>query len=119
MPLNEASFWYNISEGVPDADMNPLLLGGSMSFWTDEFSSCHQGEARGAFLFPRSQDANFARAATGMMWPRGYMGAGSFWNYIPLNMTMGYSNTTPTFQMQLCNPGLQQWTSTLGAENGF
>jgi hypothetical protein len=31
------------------------------------------------------------------------MGAGSFWNYFPLNMTTGHSNTSATFQMQLYN----------------
>jgi hypothetical protein len=65
--------------------------------------TCHQGESRGAALFPRAQDINFARAATGMLWPRGYMGAGSFWHYFPLNMTTGPSNSTPTFMMQLYN----------------
>ena len=102
VPTGEQEFWYNISEGVPDGHANPLLLGGSLSFWTDEFSSCHQGEARGAFLFPRSQDLGFHRASTGMIWPRGYMGAGSFWNYFPLNYT-GASNGSATFEMQLYN----------------
>ena len=101
VPTSEAVFWTNISIGVPNGHANPLMLGGSMSFWTDEFSSCHQGEARGAFLFPRTQDANFWHASTGMLWPRGYMGAGSFWHYFPLNMTSGRSNTSTTFQMHL------------------
>lgn len=70
---NEDQFWYDISHGVPHGSGNSLLLGGRMSFWTDEFSSCHSGEARAASLFPRTQDAGFARAVTGLLWPRAYM----------------------------------------------
>jgi hypothetical protein len=70
---NEDNFWYDISVNVPNGSGNPLLLGGRMSFWTDEFSHCHSGEARGSALFPRTEDEGFARAATGLLWPRGYM----------------------------------------------
>eukprot|EP01052_Picozoa_sp_SAG31_P026895 SAG31_NODE_2472_length_5645_cov_4.747025_1_plen_200_part_00 len=70
---NEDQFWYDIGQGVPQGNRNPLLLGGRMSFWTDEFSSCHSGEARAASLFPREKDVGFARAVTGLLWPRAYM----------------------------------------------
>ena len=33
---NEENFWYDIASGVPGNHSNPLLLGGRMSFWTDE-----------------------------------------------------------------------------------
>jgi len=38
VPTGEGNFWYDISTGVANASDNPNLLGGSMSFWTDEFS---------------------------------------------------------------------------------
>ena len=38
VPTAEENFWYDISTGVDNASDNPHLLGGSMSFWTDEFS---------------------------------------------------------------------------------
>lgn len=35
----------------------------------------------GAPLFPPSMDEYFSRSIGGMVWPRGYVAAGAFWNY--------------------------------------
>jgi len=35
----------------------------------------------GHALFPPAMDNEFGKSIGGMIWPRGYVGAGAFWNY--------------------------------------
>eukprot|EP00658_Telonema_sp_P-2_P055802 TRINITY_DN4435_c0_g1_i1.p1 TRINITY_DN4435_c0_g1~~TRINITY_DN4435_c0_g1_i1.p1 ORF type:complete len:236 (+),score=52.02 TRINITY_DN4435_c0_g1_i1:180-887(+) len=77
---------YDIATGVP-ADQRHLLLGGEMSMWSDTYCQTAQcGASTGALpvghqLFAPSTDQEFGRSIGGMIWPRGYVAAGSFWNY--------------------------------------
>ena len=80
------SFWYDITTGMRP-DSVPSLLGGEMSMWTDTYcfsAQCgayHGGTPVGAPLFPPEMDAPWGKSVGGMMFPRGYVGASSFWNY--------------------------------------
>ena len=80
--------WYDISTGVPTANMS-ALLGGEISMWTDTY--CYEDQCGafgkghpvpvGAPLFPPDMDAEFAKSIGGMIWPRGYVGAAAFWSF--------------------------------------
>jgi len=80
------SFWYDITTGVSPASI-PSLLGGEMSMWTDTYcytAQCgafHGSTPVGAPLFPPEMDVPWGKSVGGMMFPRGYVGASSFWNY--------------------------------------
>jgi hypothetical protein len=69
------------------AAQNPLLLGGEMSMWTDNYCNVRQCGAYsgdppvGSKLFPPEQDAAFQRSVGGMIWPRGFVAAASYWNW--------------------------------------
>ena len=77
---------YDIAENVP-ADQKPLLLGGEMALWTDAYCPTLQcgafGGAGGAAraMFPPAEDTGFGKSVGGTLWPWGYVGAGSLWNY--------------------------------------
>uniref|UniRef100_A0A7S4DXL4 Beta-hexosaminidase n=1 Tax=Lotharella globosa TaxID=91324 RepID=A0A7S4DXL4_9EUKA len=79
--------WYDISTGVPQSQRS-LLLGGEMSMWTDTYCIEEQCGAFpggpppvGAALFDPAHDDAFAKSIGGMIWPRGYVAAGAFWNF--------------------------------------
>lgn len=65
----------------------PLLLGGEMSMWTDNYCNVRQCGAYsgdppvGSKMFPPEQDAAFQRSVGGMIWPRGFVAAASYWNW--------------------------------------
>ena len=77
---------YAIDTGVPD-DEKHLLLGGEMSMWSDTYCDIDQcGSSPGPppvahALYPPSADKEFGESIGGMIWPRGYVGAASFWNF--------------------------------------
>lgn len=87
-PSGWKSQWYDISTGIPVANSS-ALLGGEISMWTDTY--CYEDQCGafgpghpvpvGAALFPPTRDAEFSHSIAGMMWPRGYVGAASFWSY--------------------------------------
>ena len=58
-----------------------------MSSWTDRYCFINQCGASGgsppigAPLFPPSMDLPWSASIAGMIWPRAYVGAASFWNY--------------------------------------
>jgi len=63
-----------------------MLLGGVMSAWTDLWTDpweCMGGAppGTGGPLFPPSADEYFYRSLGGMLFPRGLVGASSFWNF--------------------------------------
>ena len=65
----------------------PSLLGGEISMWSDTYCYTQQCGAYpgpapvGAALFPPAMDTFFGQSVGGMMFPRGFVGAASFWNY--------------------------------------
>jgi len=77
---------YDIGTGVPIAQRK-LLLGGEISMWSDTYCGTAQcGSSSGPppvahKLFPPSADAKFSQSIGGMIWPRGYVAAGAFWNF--------------------------------------
>ena len=79
-------FWYDILTGVNASDAH-LVLGGEVSMWTDTYCVTNQCGAWsgptpvGAALFDPGHDSEFARSIGGMIWPRSFVGAASFWNY--------------------------------------
>lgn len=79
--------WYAIDKSVPAPEMH-LLEGGSMSLWTDSYTNTYQCLGPGSkdppvasALFGPDMDAEFRQSAAGMLWPRGFVAAGSFWNF--------------------------------------
>mmetsp|Transcript_20397 Transcript_20397/g.57386 ORF Transcript_20397/g.57386 Transcript_20397/m.57386 type:complete len:549 (+) Transcript_20397:3-1649(+) len=77
---------YDIGFGVPCSQRH-LLLGGEVSMWSDRYcnvNQCgayHSPQPVGHVLFPPSADEAFAKSVGGMIWPRGYVAAASFWNF--------------------------------------
>lgn len=78
--------WYGIDSSVPASQMD-LLEGGSISMWTDSYTNTYQCGAAdkdppaAGVLFGPDMDAEFGKSVAGMMWPRGFVAAGSFWNF--------------------------------------
>jgi len=84
-PAGWAKCWYNISSTVA-AGQGDLLLGGEISMWSDTY--CYINECKdpnrkpvAAQLFAPEYDTEFGQSIGGMIWPRGYVAAGAFWNY--------------------------------------
>ena len=75
-----------------------MLLGGEMSMWTDTYCYIDQCGAYngatpvGAPLFGPAMDKPWGRSVGGMMFPRGFVGAASFWNY-----NASWSSQDPAF----------------------
>jgi hypothetical protein len=85
-----ARFWADPAAGLPgDNPTRALLLGGEAAMWTDAYVPTPQCGAAGgpppvaAALFPPRADAAFAASLGGMVWPRGFVAAGAFYNYDP------------------------------------
>ena len=86
-PFAWAAFWADIAASV-NASSRPKLLGGVMSAWTDLWTDpweCMGGAppGTGGPLFPPSMDSFFYKSLGGMIFPRGLVGASSFWNFDP------------------------------------
>jgi len=85
-PSGWKSCWYGIDATVP-ASQKHLLLGGEMSMWSDTYCDTNQCGASGGSpptahaLFDPALDKEFGHSIAGMIWPRGYVAAASFWNY--------------------------------------
>eukprot|EP01116_Phalansterium_solitarium_P023041 TRINITY_DN7870_c0_g1_i2.p1 TRINITY_DN7870_c0_g1~~TRINITY_DN7870_c0_g1_i2.p1 ORF type:complete len:667 (+),score=271.44 TRINITY_DN7870_c0_g1_i2:146-2146(+) len=85
-PSGWAPCWYDISTGL-NASQVPMLLGGEMSMWSDTYCYIEQcGAFQGpppvaSVLFSPEYDTEFSESIGGMIWPRGYVAAASFWNY--------------------------------------
>lgn len=83
-PAGWSKCHYAIDTGVP-GDEKKLLLGGEMSMWSDTYCDISQCGASsgsppvGHELFYPKHDAEFGKSIGGMIWPRGYVGAASFW----------------------------------------
>lgn len=75
--------------GFVPAENRSLLLGGEVAMWTDAYcyiNDCvrpNGPKGSGHELFNRSNDEFFALSVGGMIWPRGHLAAGSFWNFRP------------------------------------
>lgn len=75
--------------GFVPAENRSFLLGGEVAMWTDAYcyiNDCvrpNSQKGSGHELFNRSNDELFGRSVGGMIWPRGHLAAGSFWNFRP------------------------------------
>lgn len=108
-PEGWAPLWYDIGFDVP-ADEQGLLLGGEMSMWTDTYCSPRECGAMPAYntekgdaLYSRDQDAAYGQSLGGMIWPRGFVGAGAFWNR---DATLHYSSDSFTADIWSLNDAL-------------
>lgn len=79
--------WYNIATGIENETQRKMVLGGEMSMWSDTYCYINQcgsagsGSPVGAKLFPPEMDDPFSKSIGGMIWPRGFVAAASFWRY--------------------------------------
>jgi hypothetical protein len=79
-----------------------LLLGGEMAFWTDAYCPTLQCGAfggppqRARAIFPPNADKAFGKSVGGILWPFGFVGAGSMWRF---NATL--DPTSPGFVTQI------------------
>eukprot|EP00039_Didymoeca_costata_P022908 m.347559 g.347559 ORF g.347559 m.347559 type:complete len:345 (+) comp33282_c0_seq1:2-1036(+) len=80
------NYWRDIADGVNSSNMH-LMLGGEVSMWTDDYCYIHQcGSSTGATptaasFYGPDADTLFAKSIAGVLFPRTFVGAGSFWNY--------------------------------------
>ena len=84
-PKGWAPCWNDIAHDVNETSRH-LLLGGEMSMWGDSYcktKKCdpNEGPVAASSLFPPEKDEEFGISVGGMIWPRGYVGAGAFWGY--------------------------------------
>jgi hypothetical protein len=80
----------DIASGVPPSQRG-LLLGGEVSVWTDHYTAPVYGLQCGvdpgpqtnlaAALYPREQDAAFAKSTLGVVFPKVVVAADSWWRY--------------------------------------
>jgi len=86
--------WCDLGKGKLPIDHQKFLLGGEVAMWTGGY--CYMNDCvrpnsptpGGAPMFNRTNDAIFGQSVSNMIWPRGHLAAGSFWNFQPeLNKT--------------------------------
>ncbi|XP_065180820.1 beta-hexosaminidase subunit A1-like [Sycon ciliatum] len=83
--LPYTNLWTDISAKVTESNLH-LLLGGEFSMWSDNYcyiTQCYINSSKpvASWMYDRRQDSAFAASVTAMIWPRGIVAAGSFWNY--------------------------------------
>lgn len=88
--LGLAEMYIDIAAGVPSSQRT-LLLGGEVSVWTDHYTAPELGMQCGVdkgpqtnpakALFPRSQDAAFAKSTLAVTFPATVVAADSWWRY--------------------------------------
>merc|ERR1719384_1869580 len=77
--------YHNLYNAIPE-DQRDLMLGGEISMWSDQYcytNQCGSWEGDtpvGHELYDPKNDGAFARSIGGMIWPKGAIGALSFWN---------------------------------------
>jgi len=84
-PKGWAPCWNDIAHDINETSRH-MLLGGEMSMWGDSYcktKKCdpNEGPVAASSLFPPEKDEEFGISVGGMIWPRGYVGAGAFWGY--------------------------------------
>ncbi|XP_065197326.1 beta-hexosaminidase subunit beta-like [Sycon ciliatum] len=77
--------WTDIGASVP-AKQHSLLLGGEFSMWSDNYCYRLQCFMNGTkpvawWMYGRGEDKVFRSSVTAMIWPRGIVAAGAFWNF--------------------------------------
>ena len=79
----------NGSAARANASAMAHLLGGEVALWTDAYTYINDctrpgdGPGPAAIMWNRTQDEAFGRSVGGLLWPRGFLAAGAFWNYRP------------------------------------
>ena len=87
-PTPYQKMWTDISAGVSKENEH-LVLGGEFSMWTDNYcyiQQCINEKAPkpvASWMFDRKADNSFQESILAMIFPRGIIAAGSFWNYQP------------------------------------
>ena len=84
-PAGWSKCYWDISDGM--VANKSMLLGGEMSMWTDTY--CYIDNCRdpknipiGHELFSPAADVAFQKSIGGMIWPRGFVAAASYWNWV-------------------------------------
>ncbi|XP_062513942.1 beta-hexosaminidase subunit alpha-like isoform X2 [Corticium candelabrum] len=88
VPLS--AVWTDIAYNMTAAGKK-LLLGGEISFWTDEYcpnfqcwnetNSHHRNMPVASWMWDSAHDSIFSQSVGNMIWPRGIAAAGAFWNF--------------------------------------
>eukprot|EP00118_Oscarella_pearsei_P018802 m.194898 g.194898 ORF g.194898 m.194898 type:complete len:513 (+) comp39508_c1_seq15:46-1584(+) len=79
--------WTDIAAKFATDKERSLLLGGEISYWTDDYCFIYQCQdasrtkPRASWMFDADHDEAFSQSVSNMLWPRGIAGAGSFWRY--------------------------------------
>ena len=84
-PKGWAPCWNDIAHDINETSRH-LLLGGEMSMWGDSYCPTKKCDPNAepvaaSSLFPPEKNEEFGISVGGMIWPRGYVGAGAFWGY--------------------------------------
>ena len=84
-PKGWAPCWNDIAHDINETSRH-LLLGGEMSMWGDSYCKTKNCDPNAepvaaSSLFPPEKNEEFGVGVGGMIWPRGYVGAGAFWGY--------------------------------------
>jgi hexosaminidase len=111
----------DIGKGAMCPADRALLLGGAVSMWTDDYvfpAECdaYAGRvpANGSILYARQYDNAFSHSVAGLMWPRGFVAAGSFYRFDP---TLNVSSPQFVAKMDQLNDQLRtrgSWTCAPG-----
>jgi hexosaminidase len=83
-----SAVWTDIAVNMTD-DERRLLLGGEISFWTNDYCPSFQcgkntrshPQPPAYWMSDPGHDNVFSQSVGGMIWPRGIAAAGSFWNF--------------------------------------
>lgn len=86
IPTTYQTLWQDIGGPQLPPAQRSLLRGGEISLWTDDFctyTQCYEPTSKpeGSALFPPAMDSEFTTAALGILYPRGLVGAGSFYRF--------------------------------------
>jgi hexosaminidase len=113
-PGGWAACWADARAGVPAQNLSGLL-GAEASMWTDTYCITDQcGASTGAAppgspLFPPSTDGAFGPSVGGMIWPRGFVAAGAFYNF-----NASLDPTSPAFEATI-----NALSASVAARGGF
>lgn len=120
-PKGWVSSYVDIGKGAMTAADRALLLGGAVSMWTDDYvfpAECDayadRVPANGSILYGRKYDHAFGQSLAGLMWPRGFVAAGSFYRFDP---TLNVSAPQFVERMERLNTQLRargSWTCAPG-----
>lgn len=84
--LPYSNMWIDLSVNISAKNMY-RLLGGEFSMWSNSYcyiKNCYQTNGTkpvAHWMYDRKEDHAFASSVTAIIWPRGIVAAGAFWNF--------------------------------------